>query len=377
MKWLKKLFGKNTQNLYHVRYEKSHVTGLFDDLSQCLDKKRRLESYLNELLQKEEILKKYDLLDEEDINRLVLLGGKHKGIEERRDLLRGRLIKNNAALNRLTPFEDTLPEMIKELGEAERKFKESERDLFYLEEEYEALKEDRQTLIKGYRFLKGFSIAVLGILIIVLFVVFALLQTLRESVWIYLSVVGCGLVLFAAGIVFCKEALEKKLRDNEILQKKAVRYSNKTKIRAFHNKNYLDFQFTKLGVDSVAKLEMYYNRYLKSKSDEVSYAQLTRGLIQVEQEIESLFEVKGISFEEFDSVEEWLVAPKRAKALEQTVGERDKIQMQIQALDTYEQELKQEIILLESDPELGELVKIKLKECEEVRLMLDKKQKSE
>lgn len=377
MKGLRRFFSKKSHHLYHQSCERNHIVNLFEDMEQCVGKKRRLEYYLEELLKKEALLKKYERLGESDLTKLVALVDRRRGIEEKKDFLKGRLVENNAALNRLEPFEQELPQMIKELGAVERKVKESERDLFYLEEEYEELREDRETLLFGYKFLKGFSVMVLGLLVVMLFVMFALLQTLRETVWLYVSGVCCLVVFFVVLIVLLKDTLEKKLRDNEILQKKAVRYSNKIKIRAFHNKNYLQFQFAKLGVDSVSKLELYYNRYLGSKSDEKSYAHLTRALVQVEEEIEDVFEMKGLGQDEFGAVAEWFVVPKRVKVLQQTIGESDKIRAQIETLDTYAKDLWKEIQLLKEEPILTEMIERNSEVYEEVRLMLDKKQKSE
>ncbi|MGL4344484.1 MAG: hypothetical protein ACRCTE_04735 [Cellulosilyticaceae bacterium] len=376
MKWFTKLFGKSKDNLYHVKYEKSHVTVLFEDLEQNYAKKKRMQTHCEDLHKKEEALKQYEKLTSEDLEQLVVLGGQHKAAQEKRSLLRSRLIKNNAALNRLEPYEEELPEMIQELSSVERQFKDSERDLFYLDEEREMLREDREMLLKGYGFLKGFSMVLLGVMVALLFIVFALMQTLREAVWIYLSSIGCALVFFVMGILYAKEKIEHALRDNEILQKKAARYSQKAKIRCFNNKNYLDFQFAKLGVDSVAKLEMYYNRYLKSKSNEQSYANLTRGLIQIERKLEDLFEARGIEVNDFEDMEEWFLAPKRAKTLEGVVIEHQKAKEQVRAMTVYEEELWKEIYALEQVETTRELVAQKIREYKEAILILDKKTKS-
>ena len=87
---------------------------------------------------------------------------------------------------------------------------------------------------------------------------------------------------------------EKEIKNNGILQQKAVKYLNKAKIRYFHQTQYLEFQYHKFGVDSVAKLEMYYNRYLKNKNNERLYLQMNDSLNEIEEDILKILHNKDI-----------------------------------------------------------------------------------
>lgn len=179
--------------------------------------------------------------------------------------LRGRLISNNSALARVGQYEEEIPDLIKEMQIAEKRRRETENHIFYLEEEKEELYEERESLLLGYRFLKGFSGIMIAAIVICLFVSFAVLQTLREQIWVVLTTIGFVVVALFIGVVILKENIDKELSRNVVLQQKAVKYLNKAKIRLFNQVQYLEFQYHKLGVDSVAKLELYYNRYLKTK----------------------------------------------------------------------------------------------------------------
>lgn len=357
MNWFKKLFIKKTKNHFHVKYEQSDAISLLDELDQTMLKKQRLVNYKENLLVKEEDLKQYELLDENDINQLTLYVGQYRGIEEKKQHLKGRLIKNNRGLLILAQYEADLPHFLQEVMQTERKVKENERDIYYLEEEKEELKEEREVLLKGYKFLKGVSICFVLAMIVFVFMGFAMLQVLRETIWTYLSIVSVVLVFGLAGMLFAKERLEHNLSDNEKLQQKAVKYLNKVKIRYFNNYSYLQFYFDKLGVDSAAKLEMYYNRYIKNKHNEVEYTKYNRSLMQIEISIKEIFENKGLNYDEqFESLEEWILAPKKAIAFKQLEEEKAKVFEQIEALETYEAELWKELFVLKENPTYTKLI---------------------
>ena len=359
MEWFKKLFSLKTwkKEPFHVKYEKSGPTSLIEELEQTKSKKKHLESHVKSLSLKEEELKIYEKLGEEERNQLVLYVGQYRSIEEKKQLLKGRLIKNNQSLRRLEAYEDELPQIIQEVNITERKVKENERDIYYLEEEKEELKEEREALLKGYTFLKGASVAFLLIMIALMFAGFAMLQILREKIWIYLASVSTLLVFMLFGILYAKERLERGLKINEKLQHKAVKYLNKAKIRYFNNYSYLQYHFERLGVDSAAKLEMYYNRYLKSKNNETDYKKYNNSLMQIELSIREIFEETGIAYEyDFEHLEEWILAPKKAKAYEQVGEEKKKLLTQIKALETYEAEIWKELFALKEDPTHGKVI---------------------
>lgn len=353
--------------------EKS-VEEVFNELESVVTKKQRVTEYLATLAVKEEETKRFEALDKKTINALNVLAGRAKAIEEKKQNLKGRLINQNAALMRLVPYEDEIPDIIKEMQEAEKRKRETENNMYYLREEREELLEERESLLSGYSFLKGFSIVFIGLIGIGILVIFALMQVLREAVWFYLTFATILLVLFLAGLLYAKERIEKALERNTILQQKAVRYLNKSKIRYFHQMRYLDFQYHKLGVDSAAKLEMYYTRYVKNKNNEKVYLQMNETLSQIEDKMLAILKEHHINIDYIDNLTEWALNPKKVNALKNVKVEYQKTEEQLQGLNTYEQELWKEILVMQEDSNLKAVVTQKIKKHQENH-MLDKAQK--
>lgn len=351
------------------------VDEVFNELESVAKKKSRVAEYLVSLSFKEEEAKKFENLDKETMNELNILASRAKTIEEKKQNLKGRLIKQNAALMRLVPYEDEIPELIKEMQQAEKRKRETENNMYYLREEREELLEEREALLSGYNFLKGFSIAFVILIGIALLIVFAMMQMLRQAVWMYLTAGSILLILFLAGLLYAKERIEKALARNSILQKKAVKYLNKSKIRYFHQMRYLEFQYEKLGVDSAAKLEMYYTRYVKNKNNEKVYLQMNETLTEIEEKMLGLLKEHQIDIQSIENVMEWAQSPKKMNILKTIKAEHEKTSEQLQGLETYEKELWQEISVMQEDEVLNEIVTEKIKTYQK-KEMLDKAQKS-
>ena len=367
------LFAKNKFRK-ETKLDEHSMEGLFEELYELQMKMSRTQHYLEELEGKEILASQYEVLDKEDIHKLDILAGRAKTIEEKKMNLRGRLISNNSALARVGQYEEEMPDLIKEMQIAEKRRRETENHIFYLEEEKEELYEERESLLLGYGFLKGFSGVMIAAIVICLFVSFALLQTLREQIWVVLTTIGFIVVALFIGVVILKDSIDKELSRNVVLQQKAVKYLNKAKIRLFNQVQYLEFQYRKLGVDSVAKLELYYNRYLKNKNNERIYLQMNETLNEIEEDMLAILGGKGIKIDYINNLSDWVLTPQKLNEMKQVKEEREKAIEQIHGLRAYEEELWKEIYALGEEEHLKEKVAEAIKAYNE-SMMLDKTEK--
>lgn len=378
MKAFKALWGTLTNKIASRQgtiMDEKTVEEVFSEIDTVTSKKQRVSEYLEELEGKIESTEKFETFDKETLQELNLLAGRAKALEEKKQSLKGRLIHQNAALLRLVPYEDKLPEMIKEMQEAEKHKRETENNMYYLKEEREELLEERETLLMGYRFLKGLSIAIIGLITVSLFIAFGMLQVLREAIWGYLTVAAIILVVFLAGMLYAKERIEKGLARNAILQQKAVRYLNKSKIRYFHQMRYLDFQYQKLGVDSAAKLEMYYTRYTKNKNNEKVYLKMNEAISEIEERMAEILKAHEIHVDTTEHVLDWALTPKKSSHLKSLKGEYQKTKEQLEGLVTYEQELWKEVEVMQQDETLNAIIVQKIRKYHQEEI-LDKDKQS-
>lgn len=371
--------GKIREVLKSIFIRKEHVQQLgedsveelFDELEELHVKKQRITRYMEDLKNREEAHEQYTHLDTEAVNKINSLAQQAKDIEEKKANLRGRLISNNAALNRLAKYEENIPDLIKEMQIAEKRRRETESHMIYLQEEKEALIEERESLLTGYRFLRGVSVVMVIVIGVCLLVSFIMLQVLREKIWYILSGMVIVAMAFVISVILTKEKMEKAISDNAVLQKKAVRYLNKSKIKFFNQTQYLEFQYHKLGVDSVAKLELYYNRYLKNKNNEKTYLKMNDKLGEIEAEILDILHSKGIEIEDIGDLTDWILQPKRLNEAKMLEEDHQKTEEQLAALEKYEEELWREIYALAENEALRGKVQERL-ESYNGENMLDK-----
>lgn len=353
------------------KLDENNIEELFNELEEIQIKKKRIHYYFEELNQKEEAHQQYKNLDPDAVSKINVLAQQAKDIEERKQNLKGRLISNNAALNRLAKYEDEIPDLIKEMQIAEKRRRETESHILYLKEERIDLEEEREALLRGYRFLQGFSLVMVVLLGVCLLVSFTMLQILKQRIWTILSVIVIITLAYVVGVVLAKEKMEKEIKNNGILQQKAVKYLNKSKIRFFNQTQYLLFQYHKLGVDSVAKLELYYNRYLKNKNNEKVYLQMNEKLSEIEEDILHILHEKNILLEDIGDLADWILQPKKLNEINMIQEDREKTQEQLQALQIYEEELWKEINVLAEDVTYQSLIEEKIAYFKEEN-MLDK-----
>ena len=110
----------------------------------------------------------------------------------------------------------------------------------------------------------------------------------------------------------------------------------------------------------MAKLELYYNRYLKNKNNEKIYLQMNDKLTDIEEEILSILHQKDILLEDIGDLADWILKPKRLNDMKMLEEDRQKTQEQLLALETYEKELWSEIYGVSEDEEMKKHVEEKL-----------------
>ncbi len=355
MGFLSKLFGKKPiVEIEEFTLTDNNIEQTFNELEDLYTKKQRINQYLEEIDLKEKAYEKYKRLDKVSLEALEKSVNKIKQIKEQKQNLRGRLISNNSALSRIMPYEKELPNLIKEMKIAENRRKETEGQMLYLKEERVNLEDDREDLLKAYSMLKGVSIFLVILIGVALITSFVLLQVLREGIWITMSILVIVVVGSMVGVMLYKDKLEREISDNEVLQQKAVKLLNKVIIRFFNQTQYLDFQYKKLGVESVAQLELYYNRYMQNKDNENTFLRLNDALSLIDEDIMGILQENHIEYDAYNvrEVVTWLIEPKRANEMQALEEERRKTKEQLISMEHYEQEMWKEIAIALEDNEL-------------------------
>lgn len=356
MKGIKEIFKTLFKRKSEEILDSSSVHEICAELEELAIKKQRITHYIEELNIKEEAHKQYQNLDPEAVAEINALAQRAKGIEEKKQNLKGRLISTNAALVRLSQYENEIPDLIKEMQGAEKRRRETESHIFYLQDERAELEDERETLIGGYKFLRILSFVFVILLGVGTMVSFVLLQILKEKIWFILSTIVVLMLGYIVAVILLKDKLEREIKINGILQQKAVKYLNKSKIRLFNQAQYLEFQYHKLGVDSSAKLELYYNRYLKNKNNEKVYMQMNDALNDIEEEILGILHKKNILLEDIGDLADWILQPKLLNEMKRLDEDREKTEEQLTALNTYEMELWKELSGLALDQELKDQI---------------------
>lgn len=334
--------------------DNQRIEEIFKELTSISAKQRRLQRYLSGLDQRKKDLEKYESLTDEDHGKVAGFLDQYKSVIEQRKLLEGRLIRNNPSLKVIQAREKEIPDLIKEIRQVETSQRYAYTDMLYLEQEKDELYDYRENLITSYRALKIITISLIIVLGIISMVLLTMVQALRENIFIPTSVVAIMTMLFSFGILFIKRRIEYELDLNEAMQLKAGRLMNKTKIRYFHDSNYLNFQYSQLATKNADHLQTQYDRYQKNKNNEAYYNNMNKQLIEIENKVFDVLYEKGIERDAFDNIDEWAEVQNIAILMRNISEEYHNTSKQIKALKAYEEELtKEAFIITETNPDIA------------------------
>ncbi|ONI42277.1 hypothetical protein AN639_11840 [Candidatus Epulonipiscium fishelsonii] len=368
MRWFKRLLqGSKDKTNNEQRFERHDIEGLFAELQSTFLRMSRLKQQVKDVEEIRDCLEHYKLLSKTDKQTLDKLSINHKAALDERKHLQNRLVRTNPALHRFAEYDKELSTLVPEIKRVENQVNLYEQNIEYLTDEQEYLINDRELLLQGYKYLRIFTVIFSVLLVTVLFLSFAMLQVVRENIWLNITISCLIFLLVVWTILSIKEKLERELKRNELLQQKVAQYLNKTKIHYFNAKQFVDFEFNKLGVDSMIKLEQYYARYEENKGNEKTYNNLMDKVTMIEEKIELLLKQNYVSDRNLRRIIDWIVTPRRREEDNALFQETERALKQLEGLEEYEKELNKQILAYSSIKEYTDIIEMKLQEYEDFK----------
>ncbi len=348
--------------MYKNDFNNLDIDSLFADIKANAVKIRKQEINLENIYPMQKPLKEYQSLDRSVKNQLASLSLKYNDSNVAKNKLSNRLIKNNPALTRMETYENQLPFLKDELQNASTLATKYKTNIDYLKAEKDHLVIDRESLLLGYNALEKLGMFFLVLLGISLIMTFTLMQIIRESVWIHMSLISITFMIFVLFLVLSKEKLERELTRNEVLQKKASKYIQKFQIHYFTQKQYLEYQYKKLGVNNPEQLDSYVSKYMKNKDYERNYQQHLNSIQDSEQKIKDTLQINDVPIKYINTIEYWIINPNKLEEVKKMVSEIGSIQKSIEDMKEYEQELYKTLLSYNAKSEYDEYIKDKLTE---------------
>ncbi len=171
-----------------------------------------------------------------------------------------------------------IPKAIKILKDHEANQQNVKHDLSILEGEKQDLLYHFRNLRRSLAFLKSFLIFLVFASMVSAIVLSTMLLKYNADVFVP-SLVTIVIIafLFIWAYVF-RRYCNHELKKNQLMQERAVKLINKTKIKYVHNQQLLDFQYKKYNVNSSEVLELRYDNYLQAKEEERNFDNVNRSM---------------------------------------------------------------------------------------------------
>lgn len=325
----------------------NHLCGELIDIAK---KKINLLKEISELSKKENELEKFELLAAEDLKRIRKLLFDHKSILEEKESLKGRLISQNRILNIIQKYEAEVPEVLKEVKEAEEKQIKVKRDVDYLEGEKAALIYSREQLENAQILIHRLSIGAVLVFGIIAMIFSMIIVNSSTRILIPASITGAITVTIGTWIYVFRRQVEYEIKKNGRMQARVIKLLNKAKIRYVYYTNFLEYEYKKFNVDSLEQLERNWELYKKNKHHEKRYRGINSTMSRIEDEVLIILENREIHLDFFDEISQWSEIEERRKVLTNVKKEKDGLESKLGFLDTYQEDIWNQLTeLKESD----------------------------
>jgi len=168
-----------------------------------------------------------------------------------------------------------IPNAIKILKEHEAHQQSVKNDLNILEGEKEDLLYQFRNLKRALVFLRSFLIFLSFATLLAGVVLSTMLLVNNQAIFIpALIVVLVISFLFLWAYIFRRYCVY-ELKKNQMMQERAIKLINKTKIKFVHNQQLLEFQYKKYKVNSSEVLELRYDNYIEAKDEQRNFENVT------------------------------------------------------------------------------------------------------
>lgn len=309
---LDNIFGKKNDSKKDTVVSKQVDADIIDSLKYvdnlCNNSMNIQKSKLEEekrLLKSIELLdqfKKYDDIDDQDIEEIETLMDKYVSLGKEKENLKSDLLLNEKKYEDFRKYEDTIENSLKELREFEEDKEKLDNDLKYLKAEQGALKFEEESLISKFKTVEKLFYSVL-LSVCVLIIVFSTLYFIfGETIILPATIVAILFVFWIMWIFMIEGDLKLEHEKNKVKQEKIVKMINKVKIKIVNAEAALLSIYKKFGVNSSLALKNKWDIYRTIKNKRLQYNEVFTDYFDIYEQIEKILSKYHIRFDNEMSV---------------------------------------------------------------------------
>lgn len=360
---MKRVFKRLVEFIAHIKaffkpYEEELIDGLdVEELIKGENAKERIETKVRENMffhqqQKEEyeqFMNEYVIVDRVD-NMTKDLKGKLQRLCRsyseltvlKEDAERTKEMAKEKEHPAVHNYTKDIPKAIKILKEHEDNQQKVKNDLAILEGEKSSLVYQFRNLTKTSTFLRFFLLGLVFVSLITGITLATMLVAYGRNVFLpsLISIVSISF-LFIWGFVF-RRYCHHEIRKNQLMQERAVKLINKTKLKYVRNQQLLDFEYSKYKVNSSEVLVLRYDNYLEAVEQERNYTTVNNQMKAIIIDIDRF--LNTLHLENIDFVlrkADYFASGRGIKTLkERYVSERETIQRELSRIEHEQQVLR-------------------------------------
>lgn len=345
---LDNIFGKKNANKDSVTSEQvdadvidnlKYVDNLCNNSMNIQKSKLEEEKKLLKSIELLDQFKKYDGIDDADIEEIEVLMDKYISLGREKETLKSDLLLNEKKYEDFRKYEDVIESSIKELREFEEGKEKLDNDLKYLKAEQGALKFEEENVLNKFNTIEKLFYAVLLSVCVLIIIFSGLYFILGEKIILPSTITAILIVFWILWIFMLQADLKLEHSKNKVKQEKIVKMINKVKIKIVNAEASLLSIYKKFGVNSSIALKNKWDIYKQIKNKRLQYNEVFTDYFDIYEQIENILYKYHISFDNEMSVLKELTDKKEKMRLKEDT-ERDII-VSKKKIEKYELEQKE------------------------------------
>lgn len=203
----------------------------------------------------------YENVTDEDAKSLKDMISRYKSVNRDKDELKGQITSFDPALAKMAQLEEEAQAIMPEIKDAERRQRLFKQDIHYLRGEKTDLEIQRETLVKGFRFVNRFLTTVMIVFVLCVTIMGFAAVISQVDIAVPLTIVTILAIILTALLYGFRNRFKYEMDLNLKKQQKATGMLNTKNAVFAHYTNFLNFVYKKYKVRNAEMLKKHLREY--------------------------------------------------------------------------------------------------------------------
>lgn len=352
------LLGIDIENVHNA----DSAIKLCELLSKKYNEKEKMASEYEAIINIYSTIQQIDQLSPEYKEKFEYLAHNYIETINEKEEYKEKIKPKSNELTYLEQYMEDMENIINSIKEIEDKQQLVKNDIHQLEGEKGALTYQKNRLNRATQVVKWVMILLLCLFSFSAIIITILYTFYDKDTFLYAIILSGTTGFFGLWIYIFRRYVHHELKKNAVLQKRAVELLNKIKIKFVNNERFLSYQYRKYKVNNSEMLQYKWDAYQQNIRDKSNYRVVTKHIITIEDEIETLINKTNIEESSiiFENIEKLQTQLERNKYMNDIDQQKKMIKIKLETCNNEIKSISSIIVDIKEKDETTDQVLVKL-----------------